>query len=159
MKKTFAFIALSILILTSCSKTKIYEKRQDFDNYTWNRMKSLFFEVPVTDTETEYNIYLTLRHITQYPYDDLKINVTIYSPSGEERTTMHTIKIKDSQGKFLGSGAGDLWDVELLAKEKMGFNQPGTYKFQIDNLMDYLDVVGLVDLGLRVEKVKKKKEN
>ncbi|MCX6233044.1 MAG: gliding motility lipoprotein GldH [Bacteroidetes bacterium] len=157
MKRTFTFIALSILILTSCSKSNIYEKRQDFDNYTWNRMKSLFFEVPVKDTESEYNIYLTVRHITQYPYDDLKVNFTIYSPSGEERTTMHTIKIKDSQGKFIGSGAGDLWDVEFLAKEKIVFNQAGTYKFQIDNLMDYLDVVGLADFGIRVEKAELKK--
>ena len=112
----------------------------------------MYFEVAVKDVKSEYNIYLTLRHITQYPYDNLKINLTVYAPSGEERTTLHTFPIKDKEGKFLGDGAGDLWDVKLLVKGKYMFNQEGNYKFQIDNLMDYYDIVGLVDLGLIVEK-------
>ncbi len=154
MKKYFIIMALSIFALTACNKGKIYEERQEFDNYTWNRFKPLFFEVTVKDIKSEYNVYLTLRHITQYPYDDLRINLTMYAPSGEERTTRHAFLIKNEDGKFLGSGAGDLWDVELLVKGKMIFNEKGIYKLQIDNLMDYYDIVGLVDLGLVIEKVK-----
>jgi len=146
---------MAIIALSSCNKGKIYEKRQQFDNYTWNRFKPLFFEVEVKDIQSEYNVYLTLRHITQYPYDDLKINLTVFSPANEQRTTMHTFLIKDTNGKFLGEGAGDLWDLKLLVKGKYYFNKEGTYKFQIDNLMDYFDIVGLMDLGLIVEKVKK----
>ncbi len=155
MKKHLIILVLAVITLSSCNKGKIYEKRQHFENYTWNRFKPLFFEVAVVDTKSEYNVYLTLRHITQYPYDNLKINLTLYAPSGEERTTMHTFLIKDKEGKFLGSGAGDLWDVKLLVKSNYYFNQEGTYKFQIDNLMDYFDIVGLVDMGLIVEKAKK----
>ncbi len=156
MKKYLIIIVLSIFALTACNKSKIYEERHKFDNYTWNRFKPLFFEVPVNDIKSEYNVYLTLRHITQYPYDNLKTNLTMYAPSGEERTTRHTFIIKDEDGKFLGAGAGDLWDVELLVKGKMVFNEEGTYKFQIDNLMDYYDIVGLMDLGLVVKKAEKK---
>jgi gliding motility-associated lipoprotein GldH len=155
MKKYLLIAIISLFALTSCNKGKIFEKRQQFDNYTWNRFKPLFFEVNVQDIESEYNVYLTLRHITQYPYDDLKINFTLYAPSGEERTTMHSFLIKDNKGGFLGDGAGDLWDVKLLVKSKYYFNEKGNYKFQIDNLMDYVDIVGLVDLGLIVEKAKK----
>lgn len=157
MKKTSFILIIAILAITACSKGKVYEKRQDFQNYTWNRLLPLFFEVPISDIKSEYNIYFTLRHITQYPYDDLKTNLTIYSPSGEERTTSHTFIVKDSEGKFLGEGAGDLWDLKLLVKENMSFNEAGTYKLQIDNLMDYYDVVGLVDFGVIVEKVVPKK--
>ncbi len=153
--KKYLLIIVSIFALTACNRGKIYEKRQQFDNYTWNRFKPLFFEVTVKDIEAEYNVYLTLRHITQYPYDNLKVNLTIYSPDGEERTTMHTFLIKDTNGNFLSLGAGDLWDLKLLVKGKYIFNKKGTYKFQIDNLMDYFDIVGLVDLGLVVEKSKK----
>ena len=79
----------------------------------------------------------------------------MYAPSGEERTAMHTFLIKDKDGKFLGKGAGDLWDVKLLVKNKIYFTEAGTYKFQIDNLMDYYDIVGLMDLGMVVEKAEK----
>ncbi|MFZ4399125.1 MAG: gliding motility lipoprotein GldH [Bacteroidales bacterium] len=155
MKKYLIIAVLGIIVFTACSKGKIFEKHHEFENYTWNRFKPVFFEVPVKNTEKEYNVYLTLRHITQYPYDDLRVNLTIYSPSGDERTTMHTFLIKDKEGKFLGEGAGDLWDIKLLAKGKLMFNKEGTYKFQIDNLMDYYDIAGLMDIGLIVEKAGK----
>ena len=155
MKKYILIAVIALFALTACNKGKIYEKRQTFDNYTWNRFKPLFFEVEVADIKPEYNVYLCLRHITQYPYEDLKINLTVYSPSGEERTTMHTFIMKNKDGKFSGEGAGDLWDLKLLVKGNYVFNQAGKYKFQIDNLMDYFDIVGLVDLGLIVEKTGK----
>lgn len=158
MKKNGFILFVGIFIIAACSKGKIFEQRQEFPNYTWNRLKPLIFEIPINDIKSEYNVHFTCRHITQYPYDDLKTNLTIYSPEGEERTTVHTFKVKDAEGKFLGEGAGDLWDLKLLVKENMSFNKAGTYKFQIDNLMDYYDVVGLMDFGVIVEKVSPKKE-
>lgn len=158
MKRNIFILFIGVFIVTSCNKGKIFESRQEFQNYTWNRLKPLFFQFPVNDTKSEYNVYFTLRHLTQYPYDNLKTNLTIISPSGEERTTLHTFEIKNAEGKLLGDGAGDLWDLKLLVKENMSFNEEGTYKLQIDNMMDYYDVVGLVDFGIIVEKAKPKKE-
>ncbi len=158
MRKLSFFLLISVLVFTSCNNNSVFEQRQKFENYTWNRLKPLMFEFNIENTDQEYNVFFTLRHITQYPYDDLKTNLTITSPSGEERTTVHTFKIKDSEGKFLGDGAGDLWDLKLPVKENMSFNEKGKYRFQIDNLMDYYDVVGLLDFGLIVEKARPKKE-
>lgn len=158
IKKLFFIALISLCVFTSCSKSKIFEKRQEFPNYTWNRLKPLFFEIPISDTKLEYNIYFTLRHITQYPYNNLKTNFTIIAPSGDERTTIHDFEVKNAEGRLMGEGAGDLWDLKLLVKERMTFNESGTYKFQIDNLMDYFDVVGLVDFGVIVEKASPKKE-
>ncbi len=158
MKKVLFITFIGLLAFTSCNKGKTFDKRQEFPNYTWNRLKPLFFEIPMNDTKSEYNVYFTLRHITQYPYDNLKTNLTIIAPSGDERTTVHEIEIKNAEGRLMGEGAGDLWDLKLLVKERMTFNESGTYKFQIDNLMDYFDVVGLVDFGVIVEKASPKKE-
>jgi gliding motility-associated lipoprotein GldH len=158
MKKVLLITLIGLLTFTSCNNGKTYEKRQEFSNYTWNRLKPLIFEIPMNDTKSEYNVYFTLRHITQYPYDNLKTNFTIIAPSGDERTTIHEFEVKNAEGKLMGEGAGDLWDLKLLVKERMTFNESGTYKFQIDNLMDYFDVVGLVDFGVIVEKASPKKE-
>jgi gliding motility-associated lipoprotein GldH len=158
MRKIVFLLVISLFVLVACNKSKVFDQRYEFPNYTWNRLKPVIFEVPVNDIASEYNVYFTLRHLTQYPYDDLKTNFTIYSPEGEERTTVHTFNIKNGDGKLLGEGAGDLWDMKLLVKENMKFNNIGLYKFQIDNLMDYFDVVGLVDFGVIVEKVQTKEK-
>jgi len=154
MKKILMFILISTVLL-SCNKNKVYEKRIDFEKYTWNRFLPIYFEFPIKEVNYNYNIYLTLRHITQYPYNNLKVNLTIYSPSGDERTTMHVFQVKDKEGKFLGDGMGDLWDLKLLAKQNISFKDPGNYKIQIDNLMDYFDIVGLMNIGVIVEKTEK----
>lgn len=154
MKKIVMFFMISTFLL-SCSKNKVFEKRFEFEKYTWNRFLPVFFEFQINDVSYNYNVYLTLRHITQYPYDNLKVNLTIYSPSGEERTSMHVFQVKDKDGKFLGDGMGDLWDLKLLVKQNISFKNPGKYKIQIDNLMDYFDIVGLMNIGLIVEKTVK----
>ena len=159
MRKLVIILGILLVTFSSCNKNKIYEKRLEFENYTWNRLKPLFFDISISDIKSEYNIYFTLRHITQYPYDKLKINLTITSPSGDERTTVHNFIVKDADGKFTGEGTGDLWDIKLLVKGNISFNKPGVYKIQIDNLMDYFDVVGLVDFGVIVEKTKLKKDD
>jgi gliding motility-associated lipoprotein GldH len=154
MKKVLLILIISTLSI-SCSKNKVYEKRFEFEKYTWNRFLPVYFEFPIHDNTYNYNIYLTSRHITQYPYDNLKVNLTIYSPSGDERTSMHVFQVKDKDGKFLGDGMGDLWDLKLLVKQNISFKDAGNYKIQIDNLMDYYDIVGLMNIGVIVEKSQK----
>ncbi len=152
MKKIVFYLLIAIVVLSACSGNTLLNKRHEFKNYTWNRFDSLVFETKVKDPQQQYNIYLTLRYITQYPYNDLKVNFTIYSPAGDERTTMHVFNIKDKEGKLQGEGAGDMYDLKLLVKQNVSFNQKGICKFQVDNLMDHLEIPGLMDLGIVVEK-------
>lgn len=154
MKKIFVFLLISTFLL-SCNKNKVFEKRFEFEKYTWNRFLPVYFEFEIKDVNYNYNLFLTLRHITQYPYENLRVNLTIYSPSGDERTSMHVFQVKDKEGKLIGDGMGDLWDLKLLAKQNISFKDPGKYKIQIDNLMDYFDIVGLMNIGVIVEKTEK----
>ncbi len=143
---------LAIIGFSSCNNNTIYKKRHEFKDYTWNRFDSLLFETKIKDPQQQYNVYLTLRYITQYPNDFLKVNFTITSPSGDERTSMHSFKIRDKDGKLQGDVAGDIYDLKLRVKENMSFNTEGNFKFQIDNLMDHFDTPGLMDMGIIIEK-------
>ncbi len=113
---SFAFF----LIFQGCGKRKIYEEFEKFSNYSWNRFNYLNFEADIQDTSRYYDIFLAVRHITQYPYKKLDVNFTSYTPSGEERSMEYSFRIKNDEGKFLGEGMGDLWDIELpLRKGKI----------------------------------------
>jgi gliding motility-associated lipoprotein GldH len=152
MKKLYVLSA--VLLLFSCSKTKVFDKSVKFDNYDWNMDKVVSFDVAIEDTSATYNVYIPVRHTDNYPYDALLINVTYTSPNSEGHTKNYKLKFRDADGKFIGDGSGDIWDENPLIMEKAKFNEKGTYKFEIVNDMKTTPTQGIMELGLRIEKRK-----
>jgi gliding motility-associated lipoprotein GldH len=151
--KKIIFILLTLLII-SCSKNEVFEKFEKLDNYNWNMDKTIKFDVDIEDTSAEYNVYIPVRHIDAYPYDGLLINLTYTAPDGEERTRDIKLKFRDTDGKFLGDGSGDIWDEKSVVMTKKKFKAVGTYKFEIVNSMPTTPTQGIMEIGLRIEKVK-----
>jgi len=146
-------IILSIvLLLFSCGNKKVYEKLIEMDDNEWQMDKTLIFEVPIKDTTSFYNVSIPIRHIDNYPYDGLLINVTINTPTGEMRSKNHKLKLRDEEGKFIGNPGGDIWDTDVTIMEKIKFNSIGTYKFEIINKMPKTPTVCIMEVGLKVEK-------
>lgn len=123
------------------------------DDNEWPMDKNLTFEVPIEDTASFYNVIIPVRHIDNYPYDGLLVNVTINTPSGEERSKNHKLKLRDENGKFIGDPGGDIWDADVPIMEKTKFNSVGIYKFEIVNGMPTTPTVCIMEVGLKVEKV------
>ena len=69
----------------ACGRGRIYEEHRELPNYTWVRLDNLIFETEIKDADASYNIYIAIRHITQYPYKNLMITTIMKTPSGEER--------------------------------------------------------------------------
>ncbi|HNW98338.1 MAG TPA: gliding motility lipoprotein GldH [Bacteroidales bacterium] len=147
-------IIFCIILLCSCGKKKVFEKNIEMDNYEWTMDKKLTFDVPIDDTSSFYNVYIPVRHIDNYPYDGLLVNVTMDTPSGEERTKNYKLQLRDDNGNFKGDAGGDIWDIDVPIMEKIKFNSLGTFKFTIENNMPKTPTVCLMEVGLKVEKVK-----
>lgn len=154
MKKILFPLALLLLLTTSCKQNKIYQERHTFNNYTWHRFDKVTFNIPVEQAGTTADIVLTIRHITQYPYPNLPIYIILNTPSGEERILDKDIRLKDYDGNFKGSVAGDLWDVEEILWPGFYFTEAGTYTIELENLIPKMGIPGLVDVGVYVKKKK-----
>ncbi|MBW6491313.1 MAG: gliding motility lipoprotein GldH [Lentimicrobium sp.] len=152
MKNLLYFLILSILLLSSCRPGRIYQEYHKFDNYTWNRFDKIKFEIPIEEAGTSGDIVMTIRHITQYPYSNLPVNIILNTPGGEERILEKDIRIRDYDGKFRGSGAGDLWDLEEILWPSFYFNETGIYSIELENLIPKVGLAGLIDIGIYVEK-------
>lgn len=122
------------------------------DNNEWPMDKVLNFEVPIDDTSAFYNVIIPVRHIDNYPYDGLLVNVTLNTPSGEERSKNYKLSLRDGDGKFIGDPGGDIWDADVTIMKKTKFNSIGTYKFEIVNGMPKTPTVCIMEVGLQVEK-------
>lgn len=151
MKKKLLIIP--VLFLLSCNKNKVFEKFEKIDNYEWNMNRVIKFDVPIQDTSVAYKVSVPVRHIENYPYDGLLINFTYTSPAGEKRSKNYKLAFRDADGKFMGDGAGDIWDESPVLMENAKFNATGTYKFEIVNNMDKTPTPCIMEIGLKIEKV------
>ncbi|MHC1706656.1 MAG: gliding motility lipoprotein GldH [Bacteroidales bacterium] len=142
-------------VFISCSRNKVFEERHVFKQMNWNRFESIFFELEIKDIESEYSIMVKLRHHTVYPFTDLAFTMAIYSPSGERRLKDINAKVRDENNSFLGSGAGDLWDLDIPVFDNFSFNEPGPYKIELENRMSKFDTPGIIDIGLMISKKSK----
>ncbi|HRS54405.1 MAG TPA: gliding motility lipoprotein GldH [Bacteroidales bacterium] len=145
-------LILSVFLLYSCENKTIFKKYEKFENYQWNKNKNVVFNVNIKDDKTLYDVIIAIRHTPQYPYANLIFNLTIYSPSGQERTKDHNVFIRNRDGSFIAKGLGDIYDIEFKVLEKINFNEIGIYKFEINSLMPIYTTQGLMDIGLIIKK-------
>lgn len=151
MKKNIIVMAL-LLILFSCSPGKVYEKHVKLENLAWNRFNTISFDIGIKDVGPSYDVYAAIRHITDIPYPDIDVSAYLLTPYGETRSRELTIALKDREGKNLGDGLGELWDVQALIWEGLEFREPGIYSIDLSSAMQQLDVIGVLEVGLVVKK-------
>ena len=156
------FLVLSgvilFLALTGCQKSRIYEKHQDIDNYSWHRIDGnhlIKFDVPVADSVNDYDINIAVRYMSGFPYTNLEVGFFMKTPDGEEKYSKNSLQLRGADGSYKGEGLGDLWDLNVPVIKKYRFKKAGTYKFEVENLMDKFDTPGVIQIGLIIEKTKK----
>jgi len=154
MKKLkYSLLFFAILIVSfGCNNSKVFEEYKKFDNLNWNRFNNLEFEVRVEDLESEFDVYVSLRHLPEFPHKELPINLTIYSPSGEMRSADHLLELADKEGNNLSKCVGDYCDVSILVRKELSFYEPGVYKFVIENKWKKVDLPGIMEVGLTIKK-------
>jgi gliding motility-associated lipoprotein GldH len=139
-----------VALLAGCGGSKIYEKHYKMENLSWNRFRILQFEMEIDDNSKNYDIILALRHIPEIPYETIEVGCTIVTPSGETRYLEHEVRIRDKDGKLLGDGMGDLWDLEVPLRRSFQFDEKGSAMIELRNRMVKLETLGIIEVGLIV---------
>lgn len=151
--RAIAIISAFMLLLISCSEPDVYRKYVKMENINWQRFNILEFDVPVENGD-QLDFYLALRHHTDFPYDQLFVNITFYSADGEMRSHDYDLDLKDENGDWLADGMGELWDIDLLVREGMPFYKSGICKVRVENKFSKYDTPGILEVGLKVKRSK-----
>jgi len=138
-------------LFTSCGSKETFKQYHRFDNITWDRFDILNFDVNVEKGQL-LDFDLLLRHHTAYPFDYLDINITFYTPSGATLSRDYHFNLKDKNGNWKASGAGDLWDIDLNIRKEMSFSKTGICKVRIENNMTKIKTPGIIEIGLKASK-------
>ena len=138
--------------LFSCDSSRIFEDNREIPDNAWAQHNKVVFEVELADTATRYNLYLNVRNAGHYPFRNIFLFVTTTLPDGTPARDTAECMLADAEGKWLGSGLGDIWDNRILFRKDMRFPQAGKYRFELEQAMRMDPLHGIMDVGIRIEK-------
>ena len=148
-------ILLLTLLAASCIKIDQFEKTAQIPSRQWFYNNTPAFTFHITDTSSLYNLYIVLRHTDAYNYSNIWLRLGTQFP----RDSMHFQNINltlasDAKG-WDGTGIDDIFEVrENISRGPILFKKPGDYTFSVSQIMRENPLENILNVGVRLEKVK-----
>ena len=143
---------LMMVLLSSCDSNRIFEENVKIKDNSWSSADVIILRPDIPDTVSGYNVYINLRNASHYPFSNIFLFLNTVFPDGKiDRDTLE-IMLAGPDGKWLGSGLGDIWDNRVLFKKNVSFPQKGEYRFELVHAMRLDPLPGIMDAGMRIEK-------
>lgn len=141
-----------LMLLVACDNNRVFESYQSIEKDDWYINQKPSFFVEINDTISEHNVYFNLRHTGNYKYSNLFILFTVQGPKSKAETRRLEFKLAELDGKWLGSGLGDIYSNQIMVLEKIKFPKKGVYSFSIEQNMRDNPLKGIEDIGICIEK-------
>lgn len=128
------------------------EENKTIENANWKQNEPLGLAAVINDTISKHNFYINVRHNSDYQYSNLFLFVRMVLP--DKRIAIDTVEctLATPEGKWLGSGLGDIYDTQILYRRNFVFPQSGNYQFFISQAMRIDPLINIKEVGLRIEK-------
>jgi len=155
LKKILCIPFLAIILLAACETLDVFEKNVSIPDHEWRSdfLPEISFEI--TDTTSLYNIFVVLRHTDAYRYNNLWLNIYTQVPGDTIHKERVDLKLATDDKGWLGSGMDDIFEHRILInRQPLRFVRPGLYRFQLGHIMREEPLQHIMNIGLRVEKVK-----
>jgi gliding motility-associated lipoprotein GldH len=152
-KKLFASLLVLVSFLTACETIDVFEKNVSIPNHEWSNSYRPEIEFQISDTASLYNIYVVLRHADAYRYKNIYMNIYTQAPGDSLLKERVDLQLATDDKGWLGSGMDDIFEHRILIT-KGKFTKPGLYKFRLEQIMREEPLQHVMNVGIRVEKVK-----
>ena len=150
----FSFLFAIPLIITSCKQVDVYEKNTPIPHFKWQQNFPATGTFEIKDTLSSYNIYIVLRHMDAYKYNNIWLNVGLQAPGDTMFFQNLNLTLANDATGWEGTGMNDIWEVRKLVNgQPRRFVKNGEYKFSITHIMRDNPLPAVMSAGLRVEKV------
>jgi gliding motility-associated lipoprotein GldH len=145
----------AIIFLASCGTTDVFEKNVAIPNHEWSSSLKPEISFEVSDTTSLYNIYAVIRHTDAYRYNNIYMNVSFQVPGDTLRKQRLDLRLATDDKGWLASGMDDIFEHRILiTREPQRLTKAGIYKFTLENIMREDPLQHVMNVGIRVEKVK-----
>lgn len=156
MKKTIVlifYILVTLSVFYSCNSQRVFDKYEKIPESEWHKDSLVVFQMPVSGSQQNHNVFIQLRNETTYKYSNLWLFVKIEQLGGQILRDTFEVVIAYPSGRWAGEGFGGLKTVETLYRQNVYFPVPGEYTISLQQGMRDEILTGIHDVGIRIEKV------
>lgn len=145
-------ISAASIFLSRCSVPEniIAEEFSNISDNTWKWNDSKSFTFTIKDSNHYNNFYIGLRINGTYAYSNLWIISQIQGNNTNLKEQIQ-ISIADQTGRWLGKGMSNLiiYNQRVGVKKKLA---PGTYTWTLSQNMRDEKLLGIADVGIKIDK-------
>lgn len=151
MFKVILYTVFLAIGFVSCSSGVVYEQMEEVDVEGWSYQKPVVVKFATPDTSNRYNLIFDVRITPDYAYQNLWLFIESTEPDGSTHTDSINCPMAYPDGRWIGTGLGDLIDNPILVHRNFKFSETGEYTFKIRHGMrrDYLPNVQNVGVILK----------
>lgn len=154
MRRTGISAYITSLLVTiaaiSCNNDTYYSDIVRMKDEKWSMYDPAGFSCTFEDTLQLFDINLSVRTSTAYPYRNLYMFVRTTFPSGLITADTVQAMLADEKGKWLGKGVGDIRELSIPYKTNVYFPEKGAYHFSVIQGMRDTVLKGVYDLEFSV---------
>ena len=156
MKRIFLFLISCFSLLISCtSNLDVFEKNVPLPDHQWESSFKPEIVFSIKDTNSLYNISLVLRHTDAYNYNNIWIKASVRQPGDSSfKSRQYDLPLATNEKGWLGSAMDDIYEQRVLIQPQTKFKKPGDYHFTLEEVMREDPLKQVLNVGIRVEKVK-----
>ena len=142
-----------IFLFAGCDKARVFEDNKTITDNVWKTEEPVIFNVDITDSISPCNFYMNIRHAEGYPFSNLNLFLKTKFPNGKFARDTIELMLQSPDGKWQGSGLGDIWDNQIMFKRGLRFPLKGKYEFTIEHAMASTRALPMImEVGMRIEK-------
>ncbi|MBE0648588.1 MAG: gliding motility lipoprotein GldH [Bacteroidales bacterium] len=150
---SFLLTGLLLVLLTSCHDNRVFEESIKIDQGTWAADNILGFSAVISDTLCGYSMYIDVRNDISYSYSNLYFFMKTVFPNGRIARDTIECMLAGYDGKWLGSGSGNVRFNRFLFQKDIRLPVSGSYRFELEQAMRVEELKGILDIGFRIDKV------
>lgn len=147
-------LAFSTASIFSCQTVDLFERVVSIPRQEWKSDYKPQFHFNISDTQSNYAIFVVLRHNEKYEFNNIWISLT-YQLEGQPAVTGKYELPLATNDKWIGTAMDDLYEHRvLITPPKTGLSlKPGAYTFTIGHIMRKDPLEHILNVGLRIEKI------
>ena len=148
MKRNILILIVSLL-LVSCQGDIVYTAFNTLPNAGWEADSSLCYQPTITDSVSDYQMLITIRHTDAYPYQNLWLFVDIKKDSVLLRRDTIECYMANERGEWLGGGLS-IHELPLLYSDSYQFANSGEHHISITQGMREDTLIGIKEVGVKI---------
>lgn len=150
MRKVFVLILSIVFLFYGCDKSVVYNKTKKFD-LLWNAKDIVSLQTNPVEPGS-YQEVLVFRYGEGFQFAQLKIHLTTTENDNTLTDSDFFVNIIDKDGKYIGDGLGDIWDIEQPL-DTIQVSENGTLNFQISQRVIDSGLPMVMEVGIKLRKL------